>query len=705
MNSGIIVSTNYGASVRITSIAAGDRTATIYFTNPLPATAYSYSLAIGGELAPPGPYIDFNPPVPAVPGGPLIINSGLENGTTYTVRIRGYSGAGGFSNPSNPVSVKPGAVPSAPQNVRVVGVAGIGQATVTWNPPSNTGGSSIVSYTITSSPLIPTVTPQSVGFGTLSVTLNGLQANTNYTFTVTATNEIGPGPGGSDNLGPPGPPQNLSTTGPLNPQPQTGQLTWSPPGLTGGYPIESYTITLSGGTTSSVNPQPVGSEIRSVTFNNLQADTTYTFTIVAINYAGPGQAASQTLGRAGPPSFITARMSDVGGDAKATVTWGPSSATNAFEISGYTADGDYNISPTTLTSTGASTYSVEFLAANYGIPYTFTAGAINRAGLGPLASATIGVPGAPSITSITSTPDIEAGPYMININFTPGADGGSPIINYSVTINGASTTNVPASIANPIQRYRLFANIPYSITIRAINHIGTSTIPSNEAFIYICASINDTPTATYGNICKGGFLFKWLGNYTLKYDPAGGNDQYQDPTNIKHILTPQKFGSWAGITDGNRNQNFAEVAVGIIGTGPTGDANVETKVNTLILPFIGDTRPPAPQETRLKDGPRYEVVDTTMVSGQPVTTILYPRQNQNWVHFLIISEDQSSYIVLRKCGIRSSGNGQSVFAIQGEYSNNNQNQTGLVDIIGDIREPALFCQNYKLYYALTTETC
>jgi hypothetical protein len=674
MNSGIIVSTNYGASVRITSIAAGDRSATIYYTNPSPASTYYYSIG--------GTYINFNSVQ-----NPLVI-TGLTNGVTYTVTIKSFSDAGGFSSPSNSVNVKPGAVPSAPQNVSVVGVAGIGQATVTWNPPSDTGGSSIVSYTITSSPLIPTVTPQSVGFGTLSVTLNGLQANTNYTFTVTATNEIGPGPGGSANLGPPGPPQILTANGP-DVIPQTGEVTWNPPALTGGYPIESYTVTLSGGTTSSVNPQPVGSGTRSVTFNNLQADTTYTFTVVAINYAGPGPGASATIGVPGAPSFVTARMSDVGGDALATITWGAPSTNGGFVIKAYSVT-----SQTGLTrDVSGNINTIIFNEAVYGVPYIFTVRAKNYAGFGQGSSATIGVPGAPSITSITSAPDIEAGPYMININFTPGADGGSPIINYSVTINGASTTNVPASIANPIQRYRLFANTPYSITIRAINHIGSSILPSNEAFIYICASINDTPTATYGNICLNGSQFKWLGNYTLKYDPAGGNDQYQDPTNIRHILTPQKFGSWAGITDGNRNENYAEVAVGIIGTGPTGDVNVEAKVNTLILPFIGAANATPPE----KYGPIH-YIDTN-------TNITYNTRGETWVNFLIISENQSSYIVLRKCGIRSSGNGQYVFAILGEYSRNNQIQTGLVDIIGPYQGNALFCQNYKLYYALTTETC
>lgn len=77
-------------------------------------------------------------------------------------------------------------VPDAP----VIGsaTAGNGQAEVSFTAPSNNGGSSIIRYTATSSP------GGFTGTATASpVIVTGLTNGTAYTFTVTATNEIGTG--------------------------------------------------------------------------------------------------------------------------------------------------------------------------------------------------------------------------------------------------------------------------------------------------------------------------------------------------------------------------------------------------------------------------------------------------------------------------------------------------------------------------------
>ena len=67
--------------------------------------------------------------------------------------------------------------------------AGDTQATVSFTAPSNNGGSVITSYTATSSPGGITGTLSQAGSG--SITVTGLTNGTAYTFTVTATNDIG----------------------------------------------------------------------------------------------------------------------------------------------------------------------------------------------------------------------------------------------------------------------------------------------------------------------------------------------------------------------------------------------------------------------------------------------------------------------------------------------------------------------------------
>jgi hypothetical protein len=116
--------------------------------------------------------------------------SGLTNETAYTFTVVATN-ASGDSNPSvASVEITPhawAATPDAPTAVRAGSVTG-GQVTVTWSAPSNDNGSTILSYTVTSSPGGKTCTST-----TTSCTVTGLSASTGYTFTVTATNAMGTG--------------------------------------------------------------------------------------------------------------------------------------------------------------------------------------------------------------------------------------------------------------------------------------------------------------------------------------------------------------------------------------------------------------------------------------------------------------------------------------------------------------------------------
>ncbi len=77
-------------------------------------------------------------------------------------------------------------MPDPPTNVTAT--AGNGEATVSFNPPKNNGGSPITRYNVTSRPgKIKASGKQS------PITLKGLTNGRTYTFTVSASNSVGTG--------------------------------------------------------------------------------------------------------------------------------------------------------------------------------------------------------------------------------------------------------------------------------------------------------------------------------------------------------------------------------------------------------------------------------------------------------------------------------------------------------------------------------
>ena len=112
--------------------------------------------------------------------------TGLTNGTAYTFTVTATNAVGTSTSSSASNSVTPVTTPSAPS--APTATSGNGQATVTWSKPAD-GGSTITGYTVTSSPGGQTCSTNDAD--TLSCVVTGLTNGTAYTFTVTATNDVG----------------------------------------------------------------------------------------------------------------------------------------------------------------------------------------------------------------------------------------------------------------------------------------------------------------------------------------------------------------------------------------------------------------------------------------------------------------------------------------------------------------------------------
>jgi len=147
-----------------------------------------------------------------------------------------------------------------------------GRASVAFNAGTVVGRS----YTVTSSPGSYTAT------GSASpILITGLQSSTQYTYTVTATNNYGTSSASSASSGVtattvPAAPTGVSATSGADAQSVVSFIA----GATGGSTITSYTVTSSpGNITASGSSSPI-------TVTGLTNDTAYTFTVTATNANG-----------------------------------------------------------------------------------------------------------------------------------------------------------------------------------------------------------------------------------------------------------------------------------------------------------------------------------------------------------------------------------------------------------------------------------
>jgi hypothetical protein len=231
-----------------------------------------------------------------------------------------------------------------------------GAATVTFTAPTWTGGLPITGYTVTSSPGGYT------GTGSSSpITVAGLQSNTNYTFTVRATNAIGQSAASAASN------SILATTVPQ--APTIGTATDLGTGTsvsvaftgnaTGGKAVSTYTATSS---PSSITGSSASSPI---TVSGLTAGTAYTFTVTATNANGTStaSAASNSVTPAVPTSFDSIASSVPSGTGTVTFSSIPQTY-KSLQLRMYcrhTGAGQRNINLTlnNVTTASYSQHSVE----------------------------------------------------------------------------------------------------------------------------------------------------------------------------------------------------------------------------------------------------------------------------------------------------------------------------------------------------------
>jgi len=300
-------------------------------------------------------------------GSPITV-TGLTNGDSYSFAVVATNNLGS-GQAATTFNVTPGAVPSVPQNVSAS--ATNGQAVVSFTPPATDGGSSIFSYVVavTDHTNPGCCGPQTVNGSASPITVSSLTNGHAYTFTVSATNNVGTGPASA--------PSNSVTPATVPDQPQNLQafagnalavVTFSSPNSDGGSPVTSYSVIATDQTNGGRGGQVATGSGSPITVTGLTNGDSYSFAVTATNGIGAGQpATTNAVTPMAPPNSTTSLTSSLNpSDAGQSVTF-TASVAPIFPASGTPSgtvtfmDGSTVLATKTLRR-GAATFATTALA-------------------------------------------------------------------------------------------------------------------------------------------------------------------------------------------------------------------------------------------------------------------------------------------------------------------------------------------------------
>ena len=406
-----------------------------------------------------------------------VVVSGLENLRQYTFSLRALND-GTVPGAAATVQATPRAAitaPTAPRDLEAE--PGDTQVRITWSPPADDGGSDLTGYQMrgglqTSWASIPATETGPATFGNLE---NGRE----YTFSVRAVNEIGPGPTATVDATPraaPSAPRNLA----VSPGDAEVALTWSPPAEDGGSDVTGYEYQVDQGGWKDAGTATARSVVVS---SGLENGREYTFSLRAVNDIGPGAVATVD---ATPRATVTAPsaprdLAAASGDTMVTLTWDPPANDGGSDLTGY----EYQVDQGDWTNAGAANARSVVVSRLENLrQYTFSLRALNGE-TEPGAAATVQATPRAAITAPTAPRDLEAEPgdTQVRIAWSPPADdGGSDLTGYQMR-GGLQTSwaSIPATETGPATFGNLENGREYTFSVRAVNEIGPGPIATVQA--------------------------------------------------------------------------------------------------------------------------------------------------------------------------------------------------------------------------------
>jgi titin len=584
----------------VTNITGADKSVTIVWYAPndngFTITSYNitYSPSTGGIPSSP---INNISPISTQMSQTII---GLTNGIPYTFYITAINSAG--SSSITTVTGTPLGGPSAPLNISAIAGPLSGQVTLSWQPPSTTGGGTIQSYKITYTPT--TGNPTSIPASPLIVQSNTssqiftqlftqLSIGVTYTFNICAVTTTGiNGLIGSNSVKTFSVPSQINNFTGIRGIRQLS-LNWQPPYSTGSSSLTSYSISYTPTTGTPSTPYDVSANITSQIFSSLLNGTTYNFSIIAKNTVGNGNnPATLSIATYDKPSKVL-NVTGTKAIRQVTLNWTTPTNDGGLPIKTYYIYyGAGNNIYQTIDISGVNTSKLINNNLSNGTTYNFQVGAVNDViDLNNLPNysdiytlTTPDVPGKVDINTITGTITYTS----ITLQWTaPLTDPNYPIIYYRIsysplTINPTVITTTDTTTTYVINT--LLSGTTYFFRILAVNAVGDGlysseyrittlmpSVPSPITDLNVTNNGNNQISLTWTKPAENGSN---ISKYVISYYPLGSVILYS-PFNVVNNNTQVVY-NVPGLGSG-KTYNFQVAPINSMGTGQfTNVSNITT---------------------------------------------------------------------------------------------------------------------------------
>jgi hypothetical protein len=439
---------------------------------------------------------------PSASGGPGSTSttlSGLTIGDEYDVCVRAVNSNGTGENTTCSEFVETGSVPSAPIDVSAAGeiVSGSPGVFVSFTAPTSAGSAPLTGYTVVvddtttatvaavAAPLTAATVGSTPGAG---VTIQSLNPDDTYSFSVIATNAVG-------NSLP------STSTGPTPVAPSTVQgtsngdgtagVSWTPSTVTFGTTTTGYSLASFDLTALTLGPSGSGGPgSTSTTLSGLTIGDEYDVCIRAINPNGTGQneTCSEFVESGSVPSApvaVSAAGEVVSGSPSVVVSFTAPTSVGSSPLTGYTvvvddtttatvADVAAPLTAATVGSTPGTGVTVGSL--NPDDTYSFSVVATNSVGNSPPSTSTGPTPVAPTAVQGTSN-----GNGTASVSWTPSTvTFGTTITGFSLsTLDFTTFTLGPSGSGGPGSTSTTLSGLTvghtYDVCVRAANSFGTGS--------------------------------------------------------------------------------------------------------------------------------------------------------------------------------------------------------------------------------------